>query len=390
VDQDDTPLRLIAARQDMKTNDYTQELQLTSSKGSPIDWIAGTFYLHHDVNPVLLIRQGTASTLTDYHQITESLAGYAQATAPLFARTNFTAGVRYTSDDQSFKRKINGAPASFPSGNQRFNKVTWRLALDHKLNDDVMAYASYNRGFKSGLWNITVAQPTTTEPEVLDAYEVGLKSDLFERTVRLNLAAFDYEYDNMQYNIVFNGVAQVKNAASSKIQGLDFDGSTVLARGLRLDFGGVWSWKRDYTSFPSGVVFVPQGTVGTAPTCTTPLCAFNGSFTDNTILLAPEWSLNGSLDYSVPTSIGEWAFDVSASYSSRFYRTIDNRLSESGYTVANASLKWTAPDDHLSVTAWVKNLTATEYHTFGAAISFGYVGGPAPPRTYGLRLGYQF
>jgi iron complex outermembrane receptor protein len=397
LDQDMTPLALTGATQSAGETDYTQELQLLSPATSPVKWIVGAFYLNHDVHPILNVFNLTTTHIVfDYTHGTQSVAGFAQATFPIFKDTNLTGGMRYTSDKQDFTKTqtVNGTNIPVPAGpdSAAFRKPTWRLALDHKFSEDVMSYVSYNRGFKSGVWNVTVAVPSTSAPETLDSYEVGLKSEFLNRKLRINAAAFDYQYSNIQYNLVVGGVTQVKNAANANMQGLDIDGGVSLTQHLDFDFGAVWSWRRNYTSFPSGQSFVPNGTVirGVTANCATPNCSFSGAFTGNTVLLDPPLSLNGSLQYALPTSVGGFDFNLTAAYTGVLYRTIDNLLKEPSHTIVNSRVEWTAPHSPLHAIVWVKNLTAVEYHTFGAALNYGYVGGPGEPRTFGVTVGYEF
>ena len=50
------------------------------------------------------------------------------------------------SDDSSLWRDLLG-----PGGDRRkYNKLTWRAAVDHHFSDAVMGYAAVSRGFKSG------------------------------------------------------------------------------------------------------------------------------------------------------------------------------------------------------------------------------------------------
>jgi iron complex outermembrane receptor protein len=397
IDQANVPQVLIDAGQTMTSKDYSQEFQLVSQKDSRISWIVGAYYLNHKNSPIQTIYSGTSTVINFNYDIkTESVAGYAQATIPIIQGTNFTAGLRYTSDDQGFDKiqTINGANIPVPRGpnSQTFDKPTWRLALDHKFTENLMVYGSYNRGFKSGVWNVTIATPSVTQPEVLDAYEMGLKSELLDRKLRLNAAVYYYDYKNIQYNLVVNGTSQIRNAAAADIQGLDLDGSLAATERLTLNFGAVWSWKRKYTSFPQGVVYIPSGTVinGKAHTCATPDCQFSGNFTGNTILLAPAISANASLDYKVPVSFGELGFTVNESYQGKIYRTVDDRLNEPGYGLLNASVRWVSTHMPVTITMWGRNLTGAEYHTFGTALNFGPVGGPGAPRTYGVTFGYKF
>ena len=79
-----------------------------------------------------------------------------------------------------------------------FRKATWRLALDHQFTPDVLGYVSDNRGFKSGAFNTSVYTQPAVKPEVLDAYEIGLKSEYFDHRFRANLAAYYYQYKDLQ------------------------------------------------------------------------------------------------------------------------------------------------------------------------------------------------
>ena len=81
-----------------------------------------------------------------------------------------------------------------------------------------MGYVSYTRGFKPGGSNLTygredVVSPIvvlpTFEEETIDAYEVGLKTDLDGGRVRINAAAFMYNYENLQYQATDPEVSRV-------------------------------------------------------------------------------------------------------------------------------------------------------------------------------------
>ncbi len=88
-----------------------------------------------------------------------------------------------------------------PDAKQNFQKLTWRLALNQKFTEDVMGYVSYNRGFREGGYNVAGPADAPYKPESIDAYEVGLKSVMFDRRLRLNAAAFWYEYRDIQAQI---------------------------------------------------------------------------------------------------------------------------------------------------------------------------------------------
>ena len=67
------------------------------------------------------------------------------------------------------------------------------------------------------------------EPEKIDAYEIGLKSDWLDDRLRVNIAAFQYDYSNLQQQIYqFGGIFSI-NAAEARIKGVDVE---IVARPL--------------------------------------------------------------------------------------------------------------------------------------------------------------
>ena len=400
-DQDMVAATLVNLEQIVKSHDFSQELQVASRGEDGPSWIVGLYYLNHDAfaDPLDLTLPIGVQQFNG-GQTTDSLAGYAQLATEVLADTNLTVGLRYTHDRQSYsvvpQHPIAVAPPPRISGAETFPETTWRLALDHRFAQNVLGYVSYNRGFKSGQWNVTIATPATTDPEVLDAYELGVKSDLFGQTLRVNAAAFYYDYKNMQYNRIVGGTVLIANAADSAIQGLDIDLQLAATPNLELSLGAVYLSKHEYTSFPDGQFFAPNPRYPLGPPCgapffgVTPLCQASGNLTGNTVIQSPDISLNGSINYETALPIGELQFNVTGNYVSKVYRTVNGSVAEPGHELVNARVSLALSGMPLTVTAWVKNLTAQEYHAFGAALAFGFVGGPAAPRTYGLTLGYEF
>ena len=86
-----------------------------------------------------------------------------------------------------------------------------------------------------------VVLPTFTEEEV-DAFEVGLKTDLADGKVRLNTAAFYYDYKGLQYQAtdpeVFEG--GVGNIPESEIYGAELELSALLSDSMVLEVRAAW------------------------------------------------------------------------------------------------------------------------------------------------------
>jgi len=211
---------------------YTEELQLLSPASSPIKWSAGLFFLSNSiearqgVTTGLALGSPTARQVLDDAFKVRSRSAYGQATVPIFAATNLTLGLRYTSDRRSISgttTAVNGAVTTL-NAKDTDRKLTWRIAVDQQFSDAVLGYVSYNRGFKNGLYNISVPTQPAVLPQVIDAYEVGLKSELFDRRLRLNLASFYYDFKDIQVRAVNAlGQAILLNATSAKVKGVDVD-----------------------------------------------------------------------------------------------------------------------------------------------------------------------
>ena len=65
--------------------------------------------------------------------------------------------------------------------------------------DNLNSYLAYNRGYKAGAIRLgSFEADVSSEPEFLNAYEIGVKVDLFDKRLRLNTAAYYYDYQDYQ------------------------------------------------------------------------------------------------------------------------------------------------------------------------------------------------
>ena len=94
----------------------------------------------------------------------------------------------------------------------------------------MLAYASYNRGVKGGgftapLFPDTIADlsPLKFKPEKLNSYEVGFKSELLDHTLRINAAAYYYDYRDYQALIYTVALEQLIVNANAKHKGAEFE-----------------------------------------------------------------------------------------------------------------------------------------------------------------------
>lgn len=392
-DADSAPAVYLEVFRDMKSRQFTQELQLLGrTLDDRLDYIVGGFYLHDRANQLDYVpltpglypqipqaAQDRPRTYVDA-QTTNSYAAYAQATLRPIPAIGLTAGVRYTDESKdavvsavSPQSGIVYVPAT--PLHDRWTAWTPRFALDGRVSDTVLLYASASRGFKSGGFNGRPANPaslTTFDPETVWSYEAGLKSELLQHHARANLAVFQGDYRNIQLSrqTIINGVniSDINNVAASRIRGAEGELTLLPARGLELD-GSLGYTHNRYTQ-------VQPGAIVTA---------------DNKIPYAPKWTWTLSARYRAELSGGTLTPSVNFAYRSSTYVTPNNSPVSllDGYGLLAARLSFTPTSKRWDLAAFATNLTDKRYRisvgdSTGAGLVYNLYG---RPREVGATLG---
>lgn len=393
-DSDAQPAPITAVSLKQKDRQFSQELQLLSPRTGGFTWMLGFFYFDATGRyPFSNIQSRAAPFLAPPTRInnaatqsTKSLAGFGQATVEISEATKLTAGLRYTSDERSFdnRRQItlpNGfaLPASTASGEAKFNKLTWRLSLDHRFSEELLGYVSYNRGFKSGLFDPLTQPANLLRPEVLDAFEVGLKADLFDRTVRINAAAFHYDYQDIQISRVISGQIILQNGQGAKVDGLDLDLTARLSPRFTLT-GGLSVLDHRFSAFPDAPRYTPLPTGGNAVS--------TGDAKGNRLPMVPVWTLNLGGTYTIPTSFGDLQLNGNYYHNDGYFEGPENRFRQAPFDLVNASIDWTSGRWRASI--WGRNIFNQFYSTQLSAQARGDSVVVGDPRTYGVTLGVMF
>jgi iron complex outermembrane receptor protein len=405
VDYDYTPTPaedLIVRERDIQE---TQEFQLLSPVDSAVKWVLGTYYLHStgSWNPFIIELGGLAAppgidSINGVSiQDTDSISAFGQATFKLSDRLHATAGLRLTNEtktlryaEENFVLDNGGAANIFGplSGELVARRPTWRTDLDYDVTESMLAYVSYDRGFKSGGYNPAGANLPAFHPETLDAYETGLKTTFLDDRVRMNLALFYYNYENVQVQRSVEGSIGIYNApGGAKIYGSDGELEARVTRDLDVTLGYQVLPHAAYGDFPAGVTTTlqPNGTysVGT------------GNVTGNRMVLSPRSNASAGAHYTLPYDrYGEIKFNVAYYYNSGFFEDVDNAIRQRAYSLLNASANWTAVSSGWSASLWAKNITNSRVQDvnevepeFGVGvlrITWG------PPVTFGITVGKTF
>lgn len=189
-------------------------------------------------------RQSASNTLNIN---TKALAIYGQATFHVSDNFRITGGLRFS--DES-KDGVGQAKSPFFNDNidltgnlilpniASFDDTVLdpSLTLEYDVNDDVMLYASYKESFRSGGFNNsavglrlpgkTYGSDFTFGREDITAYEAGFKGD-FNNKIRVNAAAFYYDFTNKQTTFALNPLIATERAVvntDDEIYGFEIDG----------------------------------------------------------------------------------------------------------------------------------------------------------------------
>jgi iron complex outermembrane receptor protein len=113
----------------------------------------------------------------------------------------------------------------------------------------------------------------------------------------------------------------------------------------------------------------------------------NGTFdaSGQELLRAPENSSNMSINYSMPTSVGDIDFRLAFSHQDE-QRTdyVDDRIIQDRFDLWDGRIGWTSNSGNVEVALWGKNLTDEDYISHMYVIGPGGIGVWGAPRTYGV------
>jgi len=248
-----------------------------------------------------------------------------------------------------------------------------------------MLYASVSKGFKSGGFNTGANQSTSYEPETVLAYEAGMKSQFWDGRAQTNVSTFFYDYSDLQLVQIEGFASAVKNAAKAEVFGGEVASSFILTDHFTVH-ASVEYLSAEFKEFSSADGrFLGLG-------ITTPV-----DLSGNSLPSAPEFSFRIGADYSQPISSSK-TLDFGFDYywqDEIFFTPFNLELSKQesvGRLDLTAGLD--INDGTWRVEVFGKNVTDETVRNSGEVTSF-ILGSSrtftySPPRTFGLRLKYQF
>lgn len=281
---------------------FSQEIRITSASENRLSWLLGAFYSNTDElvdnyvdpgNPLIGLffvdEHVQNSRIRSKQYSLFGQLGYKLVPDKLEA----SVGLRYFKNDQSntefgatglFLFGLNGLPATRKAS---FNDISPRFNLSYTPSKDTLIYATVAKGFRSGLIQGALGYalgypnaPSDVAEESLWSYEIGLKQTLFDGQLYTELAAYRNDWKDVQTS---SALGYIVNAGDSRAYGADFLFSYTpnAVKGLNVQVSGNWNDSTYVRIGPAGFGAFEKG---------------------NRVVLVPEWTLNGSLNYRHPLS----------------------------------------------------------------------------------------
>ena len=382
----------------------SQEFLLTSKPGTPLQWTAGLFYFSNKDRYITFIdnfgttdaariRLGGSSTTT------KSYAGFLDLTYELTPQLFVTAGARYANDkvvDAYWNVPFTDGRNPVPSISS--NRVTPRFVLRYKPSENASLYASYTKGYKAAIIDVggscQAGSCNDVKPETINAFEVGGKYSA--NGLNVELAGFYYDYKNLQVSLYKAGTAEVVNAASSRIYGLDGQISYEVTPAFTINAGASWVHAR-YRDFPGAPIYTPCTDFPVDVQVDT--CAANGlsflilsqDLKNVTMQRTPEFTGNIGARYTADLGGGELALSGNLYHSSSFHFGPSGiQFRQKAFETLSLRAQWTDPSDTFTVALWGDNVTDSRFRVGAQYTNFGIGANWNKPATYGVEVGAKF
>ncbi|MDF7774856.1 TonB-dependent receptor [Sphingomonas sp. AOB5] len=401
-DQDYLSVQMGDSRFYDQSRQYSQELRL-SQDFSFGHFVIGGFYFREDISgavetsPIEAASVGLPRRLVPGYAVggqikTEAMAGFGQITFDLSDTFSIDAGLRYNYETKEkfneysqfdLTRTWTPGIAIIPSvvipyvkSSER--KLTPKVTLNWKPSERTLIYLTYSEGYRSGGFNLGGVQPGF-KPETLKDYEGGIKTTLLDGRLRMNLSAFYYDYANLQIRRVAGVTSFIENASNAEIYGVEGEITAVPVDNLELGFNfGLLNSRY--------IGYITAGLFTTTPQ----------DLTGNQLSQAPAYTVDLRAQYRWELPKGSLTLRGEAHFVGRTYFDAfeTSYFSQAPLQTGDAYLTYKS-DHNWSATLFVRNITDELYYVAkqnnSPPLYAGTVIGiPGAPRTFGLKLTYNF
>jgi iron complex outermembrane receptor protein len=431
-DVDGSPIASQLALQTLTHTQKSQELRLNGTVlDEKLDFTTGLFWFEQDgefAARIDLPYVGLDFNHGPDRTPAKSRAAFVNSTLHATDSLNLSAGVRYSKDEKQydyFRYNPDGTvpstpclpglapfdPANAPNcalvglnnlrDGSEGHRTDWRITVDYRLSGSVMTYGQVSTGYRSGGVNprpffgpgtllpvlngqinpagqlTDVNQLKSFGPETITSYELGAKTDLLDRRLRLNVAAFYNDYNDIILSSQACPIApcyQPNNVGAAKVKGLELETEFRPTAALAFDLSASW--------LDFGYTRTDEATTGVSNDMVTPF--------------TPKEKVSAGAQYTFALgNAGNLTARLDGSYQAEVYteaiNSPFNRID--AYVLANARLAWTSTDDTWNAALELTNLGDEYYelsrfdqHLTSSTVSAN----PGPPRMWAVTLRRTF
>ena len=429
-----------------KNKSFTQELQLSSKPGTPLQWTTGLYAskdelffsyssLRHTLDDLsvrtlvpstngvllpLLIGTPLISRVTNINNVTNNTQFIESKVSGIFGQASYAivkdlrliAGIR---SSRETKDAVNGnapflgsltpsvvpnTPANFvwdlatatarSDVSKTFTNTTWRAGAEYDVNKDILTYATGSTGFLSGVMN---QNGTVTLPQKSLSYELGMKSRFMDNRVQLNAALYQATYKDLATTFQIPNPASPgsvltlsSNGGEIKASGVEFSLDLIPVENLRIAAGSAFM-RAKYGKF--GLNLPQQVLNGVAPT--NRFIDLSGERPPYT----PKVTVSLRASYDIHLGSGTLTPIIQSRYSDSYSAAgglpYDPAGFQPSFTQTDLRLMWKSAKGKWSVEAFVENIedeiTNQRTQHGGDGIeqaNYGF------PRNYGVRVKLSF
>ncbi|MGC4091979.1 MAG: TonB-dependent receptor [Polyangiaceae bacterium] len=317
--------------------------------------------------------------------------------------------------------------------NSSYSAVTWKAGVEYDLAPQSMLYADVSTGYKAGGFSISGAQ-IPYDPEYLTSYNLGIKNRFLDNTLQVNANAYYYVFEDYQIstgnvtgasmacdpaftpgvNYTTLGICApaVNTATSTAIPALSaqqwtFNGGTGKTYGVEVETQWLFT-PTNKLDLSVSYLHARYGRVDTKVNYALDALSYQVASD------APEWSGNiglehyfrfangGQLTLRGESKLSTWYWNsvirvdsnsnVQPQANGVLYPLLNNGYTSSsayqpGYTRSNAYLTYAFPDQHWTLTGWVKNIENKAQKTNAFPRNRVWL---SDPQTYGVNISARF
>ncbi|MEM1435598.1 MAG: TonB-dependent receptor [Pseudomonadota bacterium] len=402
-----------------ETEAIAQEFRLAGTVGENVSFLLGAFYQDRELifdtyqhafgaaqwSTLFGLPAGdlTTGNTSDWRKVhttdSETLSLFGSVTFQATEKLEITAGIRYAEEERSqqidlpelhstltnpalpFAPLFTGISVGFNSGDIEFDDDQWapEVSALYALTDEINLFAAYKVGYKAGgvdnsaLPSASLSAAVQTqdfsdliyETETGEGFELGMKGRFLEGSLRLDVTAFRYVYEDLQVQ-TFNAQAvqfSTTNAGELISQGLEAD-FTWLPSVEGLTVYGSFSFLDAAFSDTFAPEIPPEVFAITDPAAQA--AAIDGFDLDGRATSgAADFAFNVGFDYARPigSTNMEWGFGFNTSFSDEYETQNEDPVGfvQDSFWLLNARAYLGSADGRWNVSVMGRNLTDELY-----------------------------